>query len=181
MSAKIATQDRQTAYEMYLQGYTPQEIASKTGLNKYTVRKWVTDGNWKEDRDELQAELQQNYKIQLRQTMMDNRIKTMQDHMKLGENLEKLVHKTIMDDEGDFKQLGAKAVMEVCRGAKSAADIRARAVGMTDRVDPLADEVKNSNIIINVGMKAKAAPAEQDDIPHAEVNMVVDGVEIPFG
>ena len=170
---------RVTAYEMYLQGYVPKEIAQKTGLNVYTIRKWVTDGSWKDDRDQLQSEMQQNFKIQLRQTMMDNRIKVTLDHMKLGEILEKQAMSIAVTEEGDLRDLSPSQFLDVCRGSKSATDIRARAVGMSDRVDPLAEEVKNSGIIINVGMKAKAH--DEPEEPIADVNVIIDDVEVPFG
>jgi hypothetical protein len=185
------TKNRLTAYELYLQGYMPKEIASKTGLNINTIRAWASANNWKQAREDLQHELQQNYKIKLRQTMMDNRIKTTHDHMVLGEKLEKAVLRVIQDEEGELRNLTASQVQEVCRAGKDATSIRARAVGMSDKVDPLADEVRKGSIIISVGMRARPAAKtqaegveiEQDDatIQIAEFEEVEEStIFIPF-
>lgn len=159
-------QNRNTAYELYLQGYMPKEIEKKTGLNIHTIRTWVSIYHWKQSRDELQNEMQQNYKIQLRQTLMENRIKTTIDHMRLGEHLEKAVSKGILDEHGELKDLSISQIQDACRAGKDATSIRARAVGMSDKVDPLAEEVRRGSIIISVGMKAKPASAimEANDI-----------------
>lgn len=184
---KPKLQIKNEVYQMYLSGYSPKEISLKMdGVTPSMVSDWAHRHKWKEERDEMIREMNSTHNVRIRQWMMSHHLRTQEEHLNLSQALNarvqaKLDEKKPGSDEPAY--LSAGHLKDLATAAKASTDIGARAVGLTDRVSPIADEINKGTMIINIGMKA-VGPAEVSvesaEAEEGDFNPIIEGVEIPF-
>lgn len=168
------------AFDMYMKGHTHKEIIEQAEVSDFLLKKWIREEKWKDQRNELVEQTQQNFIQKHHRFIMDQRIETMGRHVriskKLEERIELMVEKKLAN--GEIGHLTDEEVLNIAKALKSATDVSARAVGLSDKIDPISNQVATNNgTIVNIGMKA--LPIESEDIPIADVE-VVEKKPCPF-
>ncbi len=86
---------------------------------------------------------------------MANRIDVTNRHLNISKVLEKRIADKLLDDTAQFDD---EQLLNYARALKSSTDVSARAVGLSDKIDPIAENpaMNGQGMIINIGMQASA-------------------------
>ena len=158
MNKLTPTQQRQVAFEMYMSREKTSDISKATGLSVSQVRALIRKENWKQQRDELEAEIHENFIEKYRKQIQEVRLQVMKRHLVTSKRLDIQVNRILKKFTGD-KTISPDGLLSLARAAKSSADISARAVGMSDRIDPIAETPKKAPTLISLNVNVK--PVDQ--------------------
>jgi hypothetical protein len=151
----IAT--RQAVFNEWLQRVPIKKIAEKYGVSHYTITHWVKVYKWTSQRDEYEKQLEENFQFKTKKLLMDNRIKVINKHFKLADQLHDHLENALKPNEdGKLRNYSPAQLNDLAKAAKNTADFEGRAAGLNDKVDPLFAPKQQggmigTNMIINVG------------------------------
>jgi hypothetical protein len=157
---KPSLQLKQLIFERYMKGDSLRTASREFDVSYDVAKNWYRKEKWKDQRKELELETQQNFLSQHRSLILKNRVDVTQRHLTLSKEIETAILQKIAVNPGEaLKDFTTEQLLNLARAAKSATDVSARAVGLSDKIDPLQDG--NGNIvigagaggIINIGMK----------------------------
>lgn len=163
---------KQTAFELYLKRKSHAEIcAACNDLSPHTLKEWINKDGWRKQRDELEETAKQNFVQKYRSLILANRIEVTNRHLDISKALEQRIGDKLLDDKRNFDD---EELLNYARALKSASDVSARAVGLSDKVDPIAENpaAAGNGMIINIGMQAQ--PIKQANIINVEDNPLQD-------
>lgn len=122
---------KQHAFKLYMENrLTNKQIASTVGISIDVFNKWRTDEGWVEKRRLYEEEINNCYLEKYQRFIVSKRGGTAQQHLAVHEKFLKKVWSKLNQDNLstlDLRNLG--------QALKSAADVGARAVGITDKPD----------------------------------------------
>ena len=119
---------------------------------------WVHVHKWTAQRDEYEEQQEANFKFRNKKLLMDNRLRVVQKHFKLADQMH--VHRdkalTRKGKDGELVNYTPSQLNDLARAAKSTSEIDGKAAGISDKTDPLlAPEAQGgmigTGLIINVG------------------------------
>jgi transposase-like protein len=145
---------KQTAFELYLTRKSHADICKQCdNLSPHTLKEWINKGEWRNQRDELEEQAKQNFVAEYRQLILANRVDVTNRHLNISKALEQRIADKLTDTNKSYDD---EELLNYARALKSASDVSARAVGLSDKIDPIADgtTVGTSGMIINIGMQA---------------------------
>lgn len=157
---------KQTAFELYVQRQSHKDICEKCNdLSPHTLKEWINKGEWRKQRDELEEQAKQNFVQKYRNMVLSNRIDVTSRHLDISKALEQRIADKLLDDSRNYDD---EELLNYARALKSASDVSARAVGLSDKVDPIADNpaAAGNGMIINIGMQA--SPVKSADVQIVE-------------
>lgn len=165
MAKRYSVEQKNACFMAYMSGLTSKEIAQEYNVNFHTIKAWAKDDKWLAQKNELEDQKAMNFMMKYKNDLMEHRLVVMRRHLGIGEKLEKRIEQ-ILDSSA---YISASQILDLSRAMKSAGDVTARAVGMTDKNDPLAftnesggKGVLTSGIIINVGGMPSPIKKAQD-------------------
>ena len=145
---------KQTAFELYLTRKSHADICKQCdNLSPHTLKEWINKGEWRNQRDELEEQAKQNFVAEYRQLILANRVDVTNRHLNISKALEQRIADKLTDTNKSYDD---EELLNYARALKSASDVSARAVGLSDKIDPLAEggQIHGSGMIINIGMQA---------------------------
>jgi|TARA_Y100000289_G_scaffold41922_1_gene41590 transposase-like protein len=147
---------KSTAFQLYLQRKSHADICEQCEqLSPHTLKEWITKGEWRKQRDELEEQAKQNFIAEYKSVILANRIDVTNRHLNISKVLEKRIADKLLDDTAQFDD---EQLLNYARALKSSTDVSARAVGLSDKIDPIAENpaMNGQGMIINIGMQASA-------------------------
>ena len=145
---------KQTAFELYLTRQSHADICKQCdNLSPHTLKEWINKGEWRKQRDELEEQNKQNFVAKYRSLILSNRVEVTNRHLDISKALEKRIADKLLDDNAVFDD---EQLLNYARALKSSTDVSARAVGLSDKIDPIAENpaIAGNGMIINIGMQA---------------------------
>lgn len=118
------------AFMLYLQDVKIKEIAADVNHSIHTIRQWIKDGGWRTKKDEVRAESQRLYMDQYFNFITEKKYSVSKLHLFIQTELLKKVTAMLRDPR---KLRTSDDMLNLSRAAKAAADVGARAVGISDR------------------------------------------------
>jgi|TARA_Y100000289_G_scaffold18600_1_gene17856 transposase-like protein len=145
---------KQSAFELYLSRHSHADICKQCdNLSPHTLKEWINKGEWRKQRDELEEQNKQNFVAKYRSLILSNRVDVTNRHLNISKALEKRIADKLEDNNANYDD---EELLNYARALKSASDVSARAVGLSDKVDPIAEGpgIAANGMIINIGMQA---------------------------
>ena len=145
---------KQTAFQLYLTRQSHADICKQCdNLSPHTLKEWINKGEWRKQRDELEEQAKQNFVAKYKSLILANRVDVTNRHLNISKALEQRIADKLEDNKANYDD---EELLNYARALKSASDVSARAVGLSDKIDPLAEggQIHGSGMIINIGMQA---------------------------
>jgi hypothetical protein len=136
---------RDLIYRAYIEGdgkEGPLELADRFNRPLLEVLHWFKEGGWVKQRRELVAAAKEHQDQSYREVIVNQRLRTVLKQLATGEELEKLVDRVIEDAKngtltnsvGVPARLSPGMLKTLAEAASIAASLRAKAVGLTEKV-----------------------------------------------
>lgn len=151
------------AYDLYLSSnLTTVDIAIDLGLPQKVVASWVRRGGWKEKKREATTELMLAAENKFRDFMLENKLPTMQRHLRVAGKIEEAVERFMDQELKDDQVPGSMDLKRMAETLASATTVSARAVGLSDKPQETVSERDNKRKerrpLVVIGVNAQAPP-----------------------
>lgn len=152
------------------QSLSPKKIGELTGVPGDTVKNWIFRHGWVDRRRKLYGDIRGQYDHEYAEIVKKERAKVARRHINAAAGIERWVGKREFTDKTDVKDVATAA-----RALKSAADVSARAVQLTDRDTKNAPKIHGDIVNFNLN----PSPVEEP-IPRTIDVQILDEVEPDF-
>lgn len=151
------------AYDLYLSSnLTTVDIAIDLGLPQKVVASWVRRGGWKEKKREATMELMLAAENKFRDFMLENKLPTMQRHLRVAGKIEEAVERFMDQELKDDQVPKSMDLKRMAETLASATTVSARAVGLSDKPQETVSEHDNKRKerrpLVVIGVNAQAPP-----------------------
>ena len=163
----LPIEKRNVCFQLYLDRKTFTKISEETGVALRTVKHWAAKMKWSKQRDEFDADLEKNFQWRQKTLLMNHRVRVTQKHLDVTTKMYKHIEGALdrKNDDGSMVSYTPAQINDLARAMKSTTEVDGKAVGITDKVDPLLAPAQQggliaSQMIIQVGgMPQLAKPA----------------------
>ena len=157
------------AYELFLEGEEDfATVALQLNVPHRDVLYWARKEKWLERKEELTRTLELGAEQDYRRFLAESRLPTAERHLRIAKNLEELIESELSKLDADG-EAGAKdrtaALRRLSEALASAANISARAAGITDRPAPIesAQSQQQRRPLIMIGVNPTVSPDKHAD------------------
>lgn len=166
-----SVETKKNCFAAYMDGMSLRDSADRFHVNIDTLRGWSSSGKWHVHKRELEEQAQVNFMAKYRGLVMDKRIDVTQRNILMAEVIDTRLFDIFEEKDKDGKPtyLSPANMKDLTSAAKASADIASRAVGVSDKADPLAisggGTISGPSTIVNIGMM----PSPIDTVPEADI------------
>jgi hypothetical protein len=162
---------------MYMARAKSKDICTECEMTKSQLANLIKTKGWVDIRNDLEEEAQENFIQTYKSIIQRNRIEVVNRHLNISRKIDKKIEQMVdrKDKDGKPYTYTPDAILSISRAIKSSSDVAARAVGLSDRIDPIAQDAQNNKasiISINVNVESVPHSAQVGIVSDAEFNVV---------
>lgn len=179
--ATRALEQQARAYKLYLSGKIPiAEISKQVEVSEATIKKWISDGGWRDRKTAIHQEIMSDVESEIRQKSGEVRFEFLDRQLDICRQLENRILEKLRKKtpEGKPTYINDRQLVRYSNAFKNVSERVAQLLGLDyqhDQNDPLSLLNRGNRTLVIVGAQPKNLPSSP--IPGEPLD-ITDQVEI---